>query len=149
MRKLRIEIQVPEDHEPVVRHAMAAKAKQLVDMISSDGPEAFCWSGAANDLVGKMKFTVATPGSWDESDPFWGLQKDGVYRHFKGNEYVIVGFGKDTETEDIQVVYKRLGESGGQIWIRPAAMFAEKIIRDGQEIPRFEFIGATVQSHFI
>lgn len=82
-------------------------------------------------------------------DEFFGLQKDGVYRHFKGNEYVIVGFGRCSETKQIMVIYRRHGERGAETWIRPAAMFAKTINRDGKDIQRFEFIGATVQSHFI
>lgn len=82
-------------------------------------------------------------------DEFFGLRKDGVYRHFKGNEYVIIGFGKCSETKQILVIYKRHGERGSEIWVRPAAMFAETITRDGQTFPRFAFVGTTVQSHFI
>lgn len=82
-------------------------------------------------------------------DEYFGLQKDGVYRHYKGNEYVIVGFARCSETNQIMVVYRRQGQRGAENWVRPAAMFAETVNKDGKEFPRFEFIGACIQSHFI
>lgn len=150
MRKLRIEINVPEGPEADVRKSMVTKVEQLAEMIGSDGPEAFCWTGAANDAVGRMKFTVATPSKWVTTDEGHGLQKDGIYRHFKGNEYAIVGFGRDTETEEIMVIYRRHDQPGSPVWVRPAAMFAENvIIEGGREVARFQQVDVCVQSQFI
>lgn len=67
--------------------------------------------------------------------------KIGRYRHFKGNEYEVVGVAKDSETLAPFVVYRALYGDTQQLWIRPAAMFLEKIERDGKRMPRFEFIG--------
>ena len=63
----------------------------------------------------------------------------GTYRHYKGKEYQVIGIAKHSETLEDFVVYKALyGE--GQMWVRPLKMFAEKVIVEGAEVPRFEFI---------
>jgi len=67
--------------------------------------------------------------------------KPGRYRHFKGNEYEVIGVAKDSETMAEVVVYRALyGERG--LWVRSAQMFAEVIERDGKRMPRFEYIGS-------
>lgn len=67
--------------------------------------------------------------------------RPGRYRHFKGNEYEVVGVAKDSETLQEVVVYRALyGERG--LWVRSAAMFAETIERDGLKVRRFEYVGA-------
>lgn len=66
--------------------------------------------------------------------------KPGRYRHFKGNEYDVIGVAKDSETLQAMVVYRALyGEHG--LWIRPLSMFTEVIERDGKAIQRFHYIG--------
>ena len=48
----------------------------------------------------------------------------GRYRHFKGNEYEVLGMARHSETEEEMVVYRALyGERG--LWVRPAAMWCE------------------------
>lgn len=60
----------------------------------------------------------------------------GKYRHFKGNEYEVVGFAKDSETTEKVVIYKALyGDQ--ELWVRPYEMFREIIERDGKKIRRF------------
>ena len=66
--------------------------------------------------------------------------KLGKYRHFKGNEYEVVGIAKHSETLEEMVVYKALYGDGG-IWVRPASMWDETVTRDGKDFKRFEFIG--------
>ena len=66
--------------------------------------------------------------------------KLGKYRHFKGNEYEVVGIAKHSETLEPMVVYKALYGEGG-LWVRPAAMWQETIDRDGYHGPRFQYIG--------
>jgi cyclomaltodextrinase len=66
--------------------------------------------------------------------------KPGRYRHFKGNEYEVVGIARDSETLEEVVVYRALyGERG--LWVRSARMFAEVIERDGRTMPRFQYLG--------
>jgi len=65
--------------------------------------------------------------------------KPGVYRHYKGNEYLLIGLAKHSETLEDLVVYKALYGEGG-LWVRPAAMFVEDVVIDGKTMPRFEWI---------
>lgn len=66
--------------------------------------------------------------------------RPGRYRHFKGNEYEVIGIAKDSESAREFVVYRALyGERG--LWIRPLEMFCEIIERDGQRVARFEYVG--------
>ena len=65
--------------------------------------------------------------------------KPGKYRHFKGNEYEVIGIAKHSETLEPMVVYRALYGEGG-LWVRPASMWDEIIERDGQSFKRFTFI---------
>jgi len=64
----------------------------------------------------------------------------GRYRHYKGNEYTVLGVARHSETHEELVVYRQeYGDRG--LWVRPAAMFAETVVVDGQIVPRFRFVG--------
>ncbi len=60
----------------------------------------------------------------------------GMYRHFKGGEYEVIGFAKHTETEEQLVIYRNLHDIT-QLWARPYTMFAETVEVDGKTIRRF------------
>ena len=63
----------------------------------------------------------------------------GRYRHYKGNEYTVLGVARHSETLEELVVYRQeYGDRG--LWVRPAAMFAEIVEVDGQTVPRFAFL---------
>jgi hypothetical protein len=66
------------------------------------------------------------------SDPV----RPGRYRHFKGNEYEVVGVARHSETHELLVVYRPLYGDGG-LWVRPLAMFTETVSHEGKEVPRF------------
>lgn len=60
----------------------------------------------------------------------------GLYRHYKGNKYEVIGTAKHSETMEVLVVYRALyGEFG--LWVRPLAMFLETVQVDGNSAPRF------------
>lgn len=66
--------------------------------------------------------------------------KPGRYRHFKGNEYRLLFVATHSETREPMVVYQALyGEKG--LWVRPAAMWTERVERDGYSGPRFRYMG--------
>jgi len=71
--------------------------------------------------------------------------KIGKYMHYKGKEYEVIDFARDSETLEEVVVYKALYSSeefgDGALWTRTRKEFSENVIVDGKEIPRFEFIG--------
>ena len=60
----------------------------------------------------------------------------GLYRHYKGNRYEVVGTVRHSETLEPMTLYRALyGEHG--LWVRPAAMFEEEVVIDGVAQPRF------------
>lgn len=64
----------------------------------------------------------------------------GRYRHYKGNEYTVIGVAEHSETREPMVVYRpEYGERG--LWVRPLAMFIENVAVDGQSVPRFRYLG--------
>lgn len=63
----------------------------------------------------------------------------GLYRHFKGNNYEIIGIAKHSETMEEFVVYKHLDDDVG-LWVRPLVMFEETVVVDGKTVQRFEKI---------
>ena len=63
----------------------------------------------------------------------------GRYRHFKGNEYEVIGTATHSETLEKYVVYRALyGEN--QLWIRPVKMWCEEVEFEGEKVPRFAYI---------
>ncbi|UYF99298.1 MULTISPECIES: DUF1653 domain-containing protein [unclassified Halomonas] len=60
----------------------------------------------------------------------------GIYRHYKGALYEVLGTAQHSETEEPLVVYRALyGEYG--LWVRPLEMFIETVEVQGQQQPRF------------
>lgn len=62
--------------------------------------------------------------------------KPGRYRHFKGREYEVLFLATHSETLEPMVVYRALyGDQG--VWVRPAAMWNEQVMKDGEMVSRF------------
>jgi hypothetical protein len=60
----------------------------------------------------------------------------GLYRHYKGGEYEVVGTVRHSETLEPMTLYRALyGQRG--LWVRPAGMFLETVDIDGVVQPRF------------
>lgn len=54
------------------------------------------------------------------------LKVKGIYKHFKGDYYLVEDIAKDSETQEEVVVYRRLyGDNG--LWIRPKKMFLSEV----------------------
>ena len=63
----------------------------------------------------------------------------GRYRHYKGNQYTVIGVARHSETEEELVVHRQeYGDRG--LWVRPLQMFMETIDVEGKELPRFQFL---------
>lgn len=61
----------------------------------------------------------------------------GKYRHYKGNDYEVIGVATHSETREAMVVYRPLyGE--GALWVRSLVMFMENVTVEGKEVPRFK-----------
>ena len=65
--------------------------------------------------------------------------KLGIYEHFKGSRYEVIGLAKHSETLEDMVVYRALyGER--KLWVRPFAMFTEEVEVAGKKMPRFKYV---------
>ena len=62
--------------------------------------------------------------------------KPGRYRHYKGQDYEVIGVARHSENEEEYVVYRQLYGTGG-LWIRPMGMFLESVSVEGTPVPRF------------
>jgi len=60
----------------------------------------------------------------------------GIYQHFKGSRYEVIGAGRHSETGEHLVFYRKLYDDYS-FWVRPLDMFFESVSRDGYEGPRF------------
>ena len=67
--------------------------------------------------------------------------KPGIYEHYKGGRYRVINIARHSETEEWMVLYQPLyGEQ--ELWDRPFDMFVETVNIDGNDVPRFRFIGS-------
>ena len=63
----------------------------------------------------------------------------GIYEHYKGRRYELIGIAKHSETLEDVVVYRAL-YGDGQMWVRPFSMFIEDVEVNEEKIPRFKFL---------
>lgn len=65
-----------------------------------------------------------------------------IYKHYKGNNYEVVGIARHSETLEELVIYKALYDSlefgSNTLWARPKKMFLENVIQNGEEVERFK-----------
>lgn len=65
----------------------------------------------------------------------------GLYQHYKGPQYRVLGVAKHSETEEELVVYQALYGAFG-LWVRPLSMFIEQVEIDGVQQSRFALLQA-------
>lgn len=69
-------------------------------------------------------------------------QKTGIYRHYKGKEYIVIGVGQHSETQEICVIYIPLYDHQGcPFSFRPHEMFNGFVEIDGNKVKRFTYLG--------
>lgn len=64
--------------------------------------------------------------------------KLGIYEHYKGKRYKVLGVALHSETLEELVIYKAL-YGKGLLWVRPLKMFVEQVTVDGERKPRFSY----------
>lgn len=65
--------------------------------------------------------------------------ESGLYRHYKGGQYEVVGTAFHSETLEEMVVYRKL-HGNRTTWVRPMAMFLETVQVDGKQVKRFQWV---------
>lgn len=79
--------------------------------------------------------------------------RPGIYKHYKGKFYVVLGVARHSEAhEDFFVVYMALYDGGfgnNSLWVRPLSMWFENVEWEGQTVPRFTFIAPSMSEAHI
>ena len=84
------------------------------------------------DIPARQVFLKKT--NKEEQIPF------GIYEHYKGKRYEVLGIARHSETLEPMVVYKALYESEfgkNSLWVRPLSMFIEMVVVKNKKVPRF------------
>lgn len=78
--------------------------------------------------------------------------KKGVYKHFKGNYYLVEDVAINTEDDSLYVVYRALYDES-KLFIRPLESFLSPVDKekypDVKEEYRFEYQGKTIESKYL
>ncbi len=70
--------------------------------------------------------------------------KPGLYHHYKGKSYEVIGLAHHSETLEPLVVYRALYETKfgkDSLWVRPESMFSGEVTVEGKQVPRFRYAG--------
>ena len=71
------------------------------------------------------------------------MMKLGIYKHYKGGDYEVIGLANHSETLEKMVIYVPLYELEPQFekyWVRPLSMFEEEVLSEGKLVKRFIFV---------
>ena len=75
------------------------------------------------------------------------IQLHRVYKHFKGDYYLVEDLARDSETDEEVVIYRKL-YGDGSLWVRPLSMFLSEV--DHERYPnvkqRFRFELVDIES---
>jgi hypothetical protein len=67
----------------------------------------------------------------------------GIYEHYKGGRYEVIGVGLFEADEQPVVIYKTLYENDkSELWVRPVTSFEETVEVNGEVVPRFRRVEA-------
>lgn len=64
------------------------------------------------------------------------LKINGIYKHFKGDYYIVIDIAYDSETMNKVIIYRALYEDN-KLYVRPYDMFFEEVNKNNQKY-RFE-----------
>ena len=67
------------------------------------------------------------------------MLKLGIYQHYKGNLYQVIGVARHEETHEPLAVYQKLYDDYA-LWVRPLDVFLETVTVNGTTVPRFAFV---------
>lgn len=67
--------------------------------------------------------------------------KPGIYRHYKGNLYRVIGIALHSETGEQLVTYEALyNNPKSKLWVRPLSLFTEQVEINSLLQPRFKYL---------
>lgn len=96
--------------------------------------------GFDHDRGETRNYAISDIISWRAVDRDTGGQVvPGIYRHFKGGLYQVIETARDSESEDVFVVYRTLYGTFS-LWIRPIGMFSETVFIEGDSVQRFKLV---------
>lgn len=64
-------------------------------------------------------------------------EADKIYRHFKGNYYLVLEIARNTETDEEYVIYRKFADDEATVWARPISGWMNPVVTDSGEQPRF------------
>ena len=68
------------------------------------------------------------------------MVKPGIYRHYKGKDYKVIGIARHSETAEELVVYEPLYKTDYKLSVRPLKMCLAEVEVDGKMVPRYKFL---------
>lgn len=71
--------------------------------------------------------------------------KKGVYQHYKGNRYRVLGTAFSQPSDEMVILYQPLYECEYEYFTRPLAEFMASVTIENKEMPRFTYIGPYTQ----
>ena len=75
-----------------------------------------------------------------------GDPQPGLYRHYKGGNYRVLGLVRHSETLEVMVLYQALYGAQG-LWVRPRAMFLETVQHGAATVLRFARLAGEPDAH--
>lgn len=69
----------------------------------------------------------------------------GIYKHYKGDLYIVEDIARHSETLEEMVIYRGLYEDS-PLWVRPMSLFIDEVNKNGQKL-RFELQEITSKAH--
>lgn len=67
------------------------------------------------------------------------IKVHGIYRHFKGDYYIVEGIGIHSETKEKYVIYRPLYGETEMVYLRPYEMFLSKVDREKYQNVKQEY----------
>lgn len=117
----------------------------VVDKVCKEKPpavvyvddRAVCFDGN----VDKMIYEIINFENWIErkmdrleaqlkAEEYRKKMQGNIYMHFKGNLYIVIDIGVHSETAEINVIYRQVGDDTKRIWIRPVEMFLSPVDKE-------------------
>lgn len=69
--------------------------------------------------------------------------KLGIYEHYKGGKYRVLGIARNRDTGEEFVLYEPLHEvPEGRFWVRLVSNWSESVEVDGKTQARFKFVSS-------